>query len=100
MTTFRSVHAVNEEHEIAKFSLKTATGPLCYHLIEHHLNDWVSQCDAQGIEIHAQDAQDAIENYRKSCDQTGFQATQLPYTKSNFVDALVEFIVGDDQVCI
>jgi hypothetical protein len=85
-------------HEIAKFSAKTATGPLRRHLYDHHLDEWVSQCDHLHIEITARDAQDAVESYRKSKGQAGKQS-RLSYYKEAFENALVEFIVGDDQVC-
>jgi hypothetical protein len=63
----------------------------------HHLKAWVTICDQRSITIHTDVALRAAETIRS----TGMVLTDpdmsKPYTPEAFVDALVEFVVGDDQ---
>jgi hypothetical protein len=86
-----------------KFSKKTATGPLRKHLFETHLDAWISGCDELSIKILAKEAQPAVEGYRRQKGQTytspeSDSTKRKPYSKEAFVDAIIEFIAGDDQV--
>jgi hypothetical protein len=94
----RQAHAVDENHIIAAFGLTTGTGTLRRHLFENHIDAWVTACDNLKIEITAQEAQAAIEKYRKLPPKTTLEDLRPEYSKDAFVDALVEFIVADDQV--
>lgn len=76
------------------------------HLYERHADEWISGCDRLGIPITAKDAQPAVEKFRQRYgQQSGTGGTtsgakgRRPFSHEAFVDALVEFIVGDDQVC-
>jgi hypothetical protein len=62
------------------------------HLLAKHAQDWITSCDKLGIPIKANAAHLAAEEIR------GNTSPALPYSRENFVDAIVEFIVGDDQV--
>jgi hypothetical protein len=99
LTVFRSTKEMDPEHHISTFSRKTATGPLRHHLYDTHIEEWVSFCDQHNITITAADAQAAVDAYRKGIGQIGVVSDQIPYSKQNFEKALVDFIVGDDQVC-
>jgi len=80
-----------------------ATGPLCKHLVDAHCDAWILGCDELHIKISAKEAQTAIVEYRKRKGQTytspnsGSTERKL-YSKEAFVNAIVEFIAGDDQV--
>ncbi|KAF7372181.1 Dimer-Tnp-hAT domain-containing protein [Mycena venus] len=86
------------------FGLNTSTGVLRRHLFEHHANEWIAGCDRLKIPIKAKDAQPAVEKYRRRQGQQ-FNALgtssrtkgRRPYSHEAFVDAIVEFVVGDDQ---
>ncbi|KAI0042415.1 hypothetical protein FA95DRAFT_1465474, partial [Auriscalpium vulgare] len=64
---------------------------------------WVASCDKSGITITAKEAQDAVDTYRgqrnsaQSRDSAEQSLPRPPFTNEAFVDALVEFIVADDQ---
>ncbi|KAJ6529698.1 hypothetical protein B0H19DRAFT_1274093 [Mycena capillaripes] len=86
------------------FSLNTSTGTMRKHLYERHADEWISGCDQLGIPITTKDAQPAVEKFRQRYGQqsgTGGTTTgakgRRPFSHEAFVDALVEFIVGDDQ---
>lgn len=96
----RNIHATNPSYKITKFSVKTSTGTIRRHLIEEHMNVWVSGCDELGIKIKAKSAQAALDGYRKGKGQPTGRMPQerTSYSREAFVDAIIEFIVGDDQV--
>jgi hypothetical protein len=93
----RHIHETNPEHRVAQFGMKTATGPLRRHLFENHIDAWVDACDKMGIKIKAKEAQVPVQEYRQERPSQS-ESDRKPYSKEAFVDAIVEFIVGDDQV--
>ncbi|KAJ6586162.1 hypothetical protein B0H19DRAFT_925946 [Mycena capillaripes] len=87
-----------------KFSAYTSTGVLRRHLFEHHVDAWVEGCDQLKIPIKAKDAAPYVDEYRvrkhqktsaTSNSEPGKKKTQ--FSQEAFVDAIVEWIVGDDQ---
>jgi hypothetical protein len=85
------------------FSLKTGTGVLRKHLYEHHADSWIEGCDKLRIPITAKDAQRAVLDYRRRNGQASANTaedskTRRPFSHEAFVDAIIEFIVADDQV--
>jgi hypothetical protein len=93
----REIHATNKEHDIARFSVRTATGPLRSHLFLHHRDDWIKMCGELGIKMKSWVSQNAT-NENSVINNGGY--SQRPFSKENFVDALVEFIVCDDIVSV
>jgi len=69
---------------------------------------WVDTCDKFKIPIKAQVAQKAINDYRQKWGQPqapsdGSQVPPPPiceYSHEAFVDAIVEWIVANNQVCL
>lgn len=97
-------HSINPNHpQPNSFGKRTATGNLRKHLFTHHLDIWVRTCDQLGITITAREAQPYLERYRVESG-VPFQATadglpRVPYSNEAFVDAIMTWIVADDQVC-
>ena len=90
--------------KVSTFSLKTATGVLRRHLYEHHTDSWIEGCDKLRIPITAKDAQRVVSEYRHRNGQAGANnaensRTRRPFSNEAFIDAIIEFIVADDQVC-
>ena len=98
----RQAHAVDSSHHILNFELGTGSSNLRNHLITNHLEEWVSSCDDLNIEISACSALPAISKYHNEPVNTStpLESECQKYSKEAFVDALVEFIVGDDQLCV
>jgi hypothetical protein len=96
---YRNLHATNTRHGLSTFSKGTATGTLRRHLIDRHLREWVSGCDQLGIEITAKSAQVPVHEYRHGNPPASVSNDRKPYSKEAFMDAIVAFIVSDDQVC-
>ena len=91
----RELHTTNNNHRIAHFSIRTATGPLRSHLSLHHRDNWIKICGELGIEIKLSVSQSAM-NENSVINDGGYP--HRPFSSENFVDALVELIVGDDLV--
>ena len=98
-------HALDPDHEMATYTLKTGTNNLQKHLYTNHVDEWVESCDKLNIKIMAEKAKPAVDAYRA---RTGTRVdgqesntaclTQKPFSPEAFVDAIVEWIVADDQV--
>ena len=99
---FRQAHAVDSTYEIATFSSTTSTSNLRKHLFTDHIEQWVSTCDDLKIPITAVGALPSVRKFRNepADASTPLESERPEYSKAAFVDALVEFIVGDDQVCV
>lgn len=85
------------------YSLKTGTDVLRRHLYEEHSDSWIEGCDRLRIPITAKSAQRAVTEYRNRKGQcTSHQSPDSkvirPFSQEAFVDAIVDFIVTDDQV--
>ena len=95
----RQLHESNSSLVVASFSSTTSTSNLRKHLYNEHLEQWVTSCDALEINITAQAAFPAIKAFRQEPDDTLLESKRPKYSKDTFVEAILEFIVGDDQVC-
>ena len=74
------------------------------HLANEHIEWWVSICNQEGIKITASTVQWQVEAYCTACGQPSEDlesksgATQQKYSREAFVDAVVEWVVVDEQV--
>ena len=98
---FRHVHVSNPSHRVAGFSLAMGTSNLQKHLYNEHLEQWVTSCDDLKIEITAQAALPFVKKFHQEPAETPLESELPQYSKKKeaFVEAILEFIVGDDQVC-
>ena len=104
----RQEHSVHPHIKVRPFSKATGTTVLRNHLASEHVASWVDTCDKFKIPIKAQVAQKAVNDYRQKRGQpqapsNGSQVPPPPireYSREAFVDAIVEWIVADDQVCL
>lgn len=89
---------------ITRYGKKTSTTVRRSHLCESHTGAWIDACDKLGINITAKGAQNTVWNYWKQHNQASSAADpedlRKPFTPQAFVDAIVEFIVSDDQVLV
>ncbi|KAK7041156.1 hypothetical protein R3P38DRAFT_2512241, partial [Favolaschia claudopus] len=86
------------------FSIKTSTGVLRKHIYTEHPDEWITGCARLNIQIIANEAQPAIQEYKRRQGHLSSNAEAAAQIKGRrlfsheaFVDAIVEFIVGDDQ---
>lgn len=82
------------------FAVTTGTGSLRKHLSGEHIEEWVTSCDDLGIKITAEGALPAVREFHAETEPTSLEGERQEYTKETFVEAILEFIVGDDQVCV
>jgi hypothetical protein len=94
------MHSANPVYHVATFGADTGTGNLCRHLFTTHLEQWVTFCNQQGIPITTKGAAELVHKFRKEPDTTLLESEHPTYSKKAFIDAIVEWIVGDDQVCV
>ena len=87
---------------VTRYGKNTSTTVRRNHLCESHPNAWITACDKLGIDITAKGAQNTIRNYRKQHNQAASaddpEDLRKHFTPEAFVDAIVDFIVSDDQV--
>jgi len=95
---YRHIHKSDPAYAVSAFSLVTGTTNLRKHLYNEHLEQWVTTCDDLKIEITAQAAIPAVKQFRQEPVDTPLESERPEYSKEAFVEAILEFIVGDDQV--
>lgn len=101
----RQLQSVNASHKLKIYKGSTGSGNLRKHLYTKHPADWFSSCDELGIDIVSADKklQSLLVSYREQRGQAPKPASdstisRRKYTPEAFVDAIVQFIVADDQV--
>ena len=80
---------------------------MCKHLAENHLSVCIDGCDRLNIKISAsRNIQKDIDSFQQQTQNRPISETdkkanqpQVQYSLEAFVDAIMEFIVADDQVC-
>jgi len=89
---------------VTRYGKKTSTTVRRSHLCESHPSAWIAACNKLGIDITAKGAQNTVQNYRKEHNQASSAADpedlRKHFTREAFVDAIVDFIVSDDQVLV
>ena len=85
------------------FATGSGSSTLWRHLAGEHINLWISIWEQKGINITTKLVADKIEAYHTSCGESFEQdhdssATWQKYSKKAFVDAILTWIVTDDQV--
>ncbi|KAF8970639.1 hypothetical protein BDZ97DRAFT_1652336, partial [Flammula alnicola] len=95
-------HALNPQYMVMQYGMKTSTTVRRAHLCESHPNAWIAACDKLGIDITAKSAQNTVRDYRKRHNQASSardpEDLRKHFTPEAFVDAIVDFIISDDQV--
>jgi len=64
-----------------------------------HIEDWVASCDDLKISITAAAAVEAVNKFHREPATTSLESERPQYSKEAFIDAIVDFVVGDDLVC-
>ena len=95
---FRSLYEKDpSSQQVHKYAKNTTSGNLKNHLRKHHIAEWVGECERLGIQIQGKDALADVANYKGLPVQDQAEA-HMPFSKDNFLDAIVEFIVVTNQV--
>jgi hypothetical protein len=76
--------------------MTTSTGTLWNHLINHHTQEWASECKRKNLTVKSEAGLEALANYEGKNPQS--KAVYPEYTPELFIDALTDFIVATDQV--
>lgn len=64
-----------------------------------HIKEWIATCERDHISITASAAIEAISKFRNEPPPTALDSERQPYSKEAFIRTLLDFVVGDDQVC-
>jgi hypothetical protein len=98
----RTDKATNPQCKVACFAKSTSMGTLQTHLAAVHLHEWVAACNKEKIKISAKSVQEFVTEYQNNNGEEGpskmGERKRKPYSRKGFVNAIVEFIVTDDQV--
>lgn len=104
LTFYRQEHTTGTRKRVTKYSITTGTGVLRNHLLDHHADAWIAGCDKLNIPITAKSAQSKVKEYRtchgqppNTCESEQANPRRA-FSQEAFVEAIVEFIVADDQV--
>jgi hypothetical protein len=97
---FRKEHAANPKHDIVSYGPNTSVSTVEKHLIEKHLGDWVTACEDAEIPIRGSKGQAAARKYHRLPPGTDLENERPKFSHETFVEALTEYVVGDDQVCV
>jgi len=90
--------------KVKGFGMLTGTSVKCQHLVDCHIDAWVSSCDQLKILITAKAVQDVVCNYRTRQGQaysqpsSTYSITCSPFSQEAFVNAIMDFIIANDQV--
>jgi len=85
--------------------MTTSTGSLRNHLLRDHIDEWITSCDKLKIKCQGgPNVQEKLDSWRQACggdrsNQTK-ESARKTFSNEAFVDAIVEFIIADDQVCL
>ncbi len=102
-----SVRCQKEEGKSVPFHEYAGKGTdsLHSHLINHHHDAWIAGCDELKIKISVKNAREAVWAYREKNPSTGVPEDTLStdnrnreFSRETFLDAIMTFVVGDDQV--
>jgi hypothetical protein len=81
-----------------QYAAQTSTGSLCNHLRRVHHDLYISTCLQEGwmdyLDEHEKPGYDAT----RAAAPRGPSAPLIPFSQEGLIDALVKFIVADDQV--
>ena len=95
----RQLHQTNSKHDISVFKLTTGISNLRKHLFSVHVDQWVTCCNDLKISITAKDALAAVRKFQDEPPDTSLESERPEYSKEGFIEALLEFVIGDDLVC-
>ena len=89
--------------KVTSYSITTSTSSLHNHLLRDHIDEWIPSCDKLKIKCQGGPCmQEKVDSWRQAHGGDEFQQTKerthKTFSKKAFVDAIVEFIIVDDQV--
>ena len=95
------VRATPERGISFQYALQTSTGSLRYHLRRLHYDLYISTCKQEGwndyLQEHKKPGYDANHATAPAAPH-GPSRSLIPFSQEGLIDALVKFIVADDQV--
>ncbi|KAJ3570662.1 hypothetical protein NP233_g4249 [Leucocoprinus birnbaumii] len=98
------INKSNPSHEIHRFCITSSSTNLRKHLFDHHQTAWFTACDKLQVKVTAKFAQRAFAAWSAQAlgvelEPEGMLAetAHFPFLPENFVNALVDWIVSDDQ---
>jgi hypothetical protein len=96
---YRQLKESDPDNKVSTFKHSTSVSILRKHLYKNHIEQWVTTCDKLKIPITAKSAEEPVRIFRKEPAPSLLESERPTYSKEAFVNAIVDFIVGDDQVC-
>ena len=99
---FSKLHTAGEMESTPTYAPSTSTTGLRNHLVAEHLEEWVDSCDKLNIKITAKEARTHVDKLWQHRGQHVPEASspgiRKQYLNKVFIDAIIAWIVGDDQV--
>jgi hypothetical protein len=95
---YREIHSTDPSHYVTDFGATTSMSNLRKHLFTDQIKKWITSCENLNISITAAAALEAICKFHKEPATTSLESERTQYSKEAFIEALVDLVVGDDQV--
>ena len=98
----RHEHAANLWKNIHDFTKGTESTSLWKDLASEYIEMWISIYNKKGIKITMGGVAKYVAAYCEECGEIPEtdNTTHQKFSKEAFVDAIVEWMVADDQVCL
>ena len=77
--------------------MTTATSSLQAHLLKNHVQEWVMECQRLNIDLRGKEGEEALAKFTGLPIQHQAEVC-IPFSQGSFLDGLVQFIVGTNQV--
>ena len=94
---YRALQKDNGAVKVHSYRGSTASGPLRSHLLNHHCQEWVTECQALGIPLRGKEGEEAMARFTGVPVEHRAEA-RAPFTQDSFLDGLVQLIAATDQV--
>lgn len=95
------------DFSVTKYAVGTSTYGLRKHLCNNHLDEWAKQCKEKKLVIGGEEARAIVADYWRQrgemvdgANSSQSNQARLSFTAENFIQAILKFVVSDDQVHI
>lgn len=100
----RAIHGADSQHAVQKYSFATSIDNIRKHFLRKHADAWFSACQHFKIKVRGRYGSDFNEWLQHQNlpaeDLSQQQEERIAFSMGAFIDALVDFIVADDQARI
>jgi hypothetical protein len=91
-------HLAEAYAKVHHYKATTGSGTLWSHLLNCHLEEWVTGCQKKDIQLRGKEGEEALAQFTGLPLQQHQAKGRTPFSQEAFCDSLVQFTVATDQV--